>query len=157
MVAGHEIEGAGNLFLGAVLPLIKAVRVEMEEHENSWKYVPGKEIINLQFYYPILLTKGELYECFLGGKKPAYKRVHRINYIRRHKSAKVQGEFRIDVVTERGFRRLLKTVETEISEIARRIKRKKAILRDSANKIAREKLKEGRKKTKKGARKQNRH
>ncbi len=142
LTAGHDLEGIANLYHSIILPLIKAVGCEIDEHEKSWNYVPGKEIVNLQFYYPIVITKGELYECFVGGKQPQYKRVHRISFIRRYHSEKMDGEYRIDVVTETGFRRLLTTIESEIASIAKKIRRKKEFLRSSANAIAREKKKE---------------
>lgn len=142
--ASHDLEGVGNLYHKMVLPMIKAVQFEIEEHEDSWRYEPGREVINLQFYYPVIITKGDLYECFVGGKRPKYRRVHRINFIRRYHSEKIKGEYRIDVVTETGFRRLLNTIEQEIHNIAARIKRKKELLRRSANSIARERARKSR-------------
>ena len=148
LFASHDLEGIGNLYHKMVLPLVKAVQFEIEEHENSWSYEPGREVINLQFYYPMIVTKGDLYECFVGGKRPKYRRVHRINFIRRYHSAKIEGDYRIDVVTENGFRRLLNTIEQEIRNIGKRIRQSSKQLRRSANLIAREKARQTRRKKK---------
>jgi hypothetical protein len=76
--AEHQLPTGGNLYRDAILPLAKVVHFEMADHESNWKCEPGNEIINLNFYYPILVTKGEIYECYLGGARPRYRRVHRI-------------------------------------------------------------------------------
>lgn len=146
-VAGHDLGGFGSLYQKAILPLVKAIEHEKKEFEGSWEYDPGNEIINLQFHYPILVTGGEIYECFLGGSRPRYKRVHRINFIRRYHSEQIKGEYRIDVVSELGFRKLIPAIENEVSQIARRIRRKQIILRRSANQIARERMRQKRKRT----------
>jgi len=143
--ASHQLPNGENLYRDAILPLAKAVHFEMEDHESAWVYEPGQETINLQFYYPILVTKGEIYECFLGGSRPRYRRVHRVGFIRRYHSEKMKGEYRIDVVSESGFYRLIKDIDKEVSEIAKRIKRQQSILRRSANEIAKERVRERKK------------
>ena len=84
----------------------------------------------------------EIYECHIKGRKPSFKRVHRVNFIRRYHSSNLKGEYRIDVVTESGFRRLLPIIDKEVEELARRIKKKRDILRESANLIAEIRIKE---------------
>jgi len=140
--AEHQLPTGGNLYRDAILPLAKAVHFEMDEHETNWSYEPGNEVINLNFYYPILVTKGELYECYVGGTRPRYRRVHRIGFIRRYHSNKMKGEYRIDVVSESGFHKLVKDIDKEMNKMAGRIKRHQDVLRRSANRIAKEKLRD---------------
>lgn len=139
-IADHKFPNGINIYHEAILPLAKAVHFEKQDHEENWRYVPGAEVINLNFYYPILVTRGEIYECYLGGVRPRYRRVHRIGFIRRYHSEKMKGEYRIDVVSETGFHALVRLIDGEMKEMAKRIRRKQKILRNNANRIAKEKL-----------------
>ena len=142
-VASHELEGTGNLYRGLVLPLVKAVEAYSHEHMDSWEWDPKTETINLQFYYPIAVTTGELYECFVGGQRPRYRRVHRVQFIRRHEAKQFSGDYRIDVVTESGLGRLLDTIGREMQEMADRVKKHRCILVRAAREIAAAALSEG--------------
>jgi hypothetical protein len=142
-IATHKIDGPmGNLYQTMILPLIKAVYYEKEQHQNSFVYDPKGENINLQFYYPIVVINGSLYECSTGkGKQPVYRKKKRIAFLRRYESAKVSGEYRIDIVTREGFKDLLTEIETEMGIAARRIRRKRTVLVENANRIAKDKVK----------------
>jgi len=140
-VASHTVDGPGNLYEGMVLPLIKALEAAHREHTASWEPDPKVETINLQFYWPILVLSGPLWECFVGGARPRYRRVNRVQFVRRHESEKLSGVYRIDVVTETGLRRLLDTIAKEVDELERRLQRHRRLLISAAREIAAEAVK----------------
>jgi len=143
-IATHKIDSPlGNLYESMILPVIKALHYEKEEHENSYYPDPKSETINLQFYYPIIVIIGSLFGCLLKGSgQPTYKKVQRVNFLRRYESAKISGEYRIDIVVNEGLEELLREIDDEIGMIAKRIKQKRDELIQNARRIAREKLKD---------------
>jgi hypothetical protein len=143
-IAAHDLEGMGNLYQRLVIPLLKGVEAQRRELMESYYRDPERERINLEFYFPIILTAGPLFECFVGRSRPKYRRVHQIAFIRRHKSKLLSGDCRIDVVEQTGFRRLLGTIDKDVRELARRIKSKRKILYANMFRIAKEKLEQDR-------------
>lgn len=140
-VAGHEMDGIGNLYQKMVLPLVKAVEAQKIDYRKKFKPDPDNEPINVEFYYPILVTSGPIWECFVGRRRPRYRRVHRVPFIRRHESRAFRGEYRIDVVDEIGLRRLLDTIDKEMGEISRRMKSARPLLLENTRRIAKGLLK----------------
>jgi hypothetical protein len=127
---GHTIGGRISLF-NDFDALAKAVLSNKREHGHSFRLDRRGEKVNLQVYYPIFVTSGPLVECYVGGHRPRYRRVHRIGFLlRTHLSAK-QREFRIDVVDEQGLRRLLSTINKETAKIAQRFRKQRKVTNDS--------------------------
>jgi len=141
--AGHTIGGRIELFQDFEA-LGKAVLAYRRDHGQSFHLDRKGEDLNLQFYYPIFVTSGPLVECFVGRRKPRYRRVHRVGFLLRTRVGAEERDFRIDVVDEPGLKRLLKTVNTEISRIADRIRRHRRLINESlawtTKKLARRKV-----------------
>jgi len=143
-IASHHLTGNRNLYEELVLPLVKVVISEKDRIEKDWEFDPREEPINLHFYYPIAVVSG-LFECYMGGRKPAYKKVHRINFIRRYESKKISGDFRIDICDRRGFGELINDIQKETNRIIEKIKRRKELFRRSALRDAKERYKKSKK------------
>lgn len=143
-IATHKIKGPlGNLYESMILPLIKAVHYEIQEHEDSYRPDPEKETINLQFYYPIVVIDGSLFECSLTkGGKHTYRKRSKIDFLRRYESLEISGEYRIDIVTAEGLTNLLSEINMEMELTAKRIKQKRAELIENARRIATQRLEE---------------
>lgn len=143
-IATHKIDSPlGNLYESMILPVIKALHSKKEEHENSYDPDPQNETINLQFYYPIIVTNGSLFECLLKESgEPAYKEVQRVNFLRRYESTEISGDYRIDIVVKEGLGELLEEIDKEIEMITGIIKRKRGYLIGNVRRVAKEKLKE---------------
>jgi hypothetical protein len=88
----------------------------------------GREDINLQIYYPILVTAGALDECFVGSGRPRYRRVHRIGLVHRRIHAGSARDERIDVVDVVGLRSLLGVIERDVIELSARLRRSQVAL-----------------------------
>jgi len=142
-IATHKIDGPlGNLYESMILPVIKALHYEKEMHENSYYPDPQNETINLQLYYPIVVINGSLFECLLKDSgKPIYKRVQRVNFLRRYESTEISGEYRIDVVVKESLGEVLGEIDKEIEMITKRVKQNRDELIENARRIAKERLK----------------
>jgi hypothetical protein len=142
--ATHKIDSPlANLYESMILPVIKALHYEKQEHENSYYPDPQSETINLQFYYPIVVISGSLFECLLKESgEPTYKKVQRVNFLRRYQSEKISGDYRIDIVVKESLGELLGEIEKEIEMITRRIRQKRDELIENTRRIAKERLKE---------------
>lgn len=128
--AGHTIGGRMELFKDFD-GLAKAVLAKKREHGNAFYSDRKPEPLNLQIYYPVFLTAGPIIECHVGKQRPSYRQVHRIGFLYRTEIGNKQRDIRIDVVDEDGFKRLLKTIEKETAEIARRLTRKRVTIKRS--------------------------
>jgi len=134
--AGHTIGGRIALF-NDFDALAKAVLSKKLEHGKSFRLDRRGEDLNLQIYYPIFVTSGPLVECYVGGRRPRYRRVHRIGFLLRSHFGAKEREFRIDVVDEPGLRRLLKTINKESAQITQRIFRRRKAINESLEWITR--------------------
>ena len=143
-VAVHDVENMGNLYQNLVLPLVKCVEAEKRDLTKNFDPDPDDERISIEFYFPIILTAGPLLECFVGKRQPRYRRVHHVAFIRRHKSRLWTGDYRIDVVDQKGFRRLLDTIDNDVKKLAQRIKSRRKLLRENVRRIVKEKLEKAR-------------
>lgn len=141
-LATHKIGDNRDLYHEIVIPLVRGVVHEKREHEEdkSWYFNPTEEGINLQFYYPIFVVN-ELFECYVGGREPIYRKVNFVNFIRRYNSKNLSGEFRIDICTEAGFPKVVKIIKKETERIAKKIRRNRNRLLKSAYEEALEKAK----------------
>jgi len=128
--AGHTIGGRIELFQDFEV-LAKAVVAHKRDHGKAFHLDRRGEDLNLQFYYPIFVTSGPLVECFVGNRRPQYRRVHQIGFLLRTRIGVEQRAFRIDVVEEAGLRRLLTTVTVEMSQIAKTIQRRRQVINES--------------------------
>lgn len=138
-------EKKGDYFYNSlILPLIKAVVAEKEDHESGWYFDPEEEQVNLQFYYPIIVVK-ELWECKLKGSEPQYVKTPKIGFLARYASGKVSGSYHIDVCDKNGLKILLKTMNAEVNRISDFIKKRIKIFENSAFSDAQRRIGEERK------------
>jgi len=134
--AGHAIDGRIDLFRDFET-LIHALESEKKDHAQGSRPDTKRGEINLQFYYPIFVTSGPLIECYVAGRRPRYRSVHRVGFLLRHAKELLSKEYRIDVVDEIGLKRLLNVIQDETDKMANRIKRQRKLLLKSALTIAR--------------------
>jgi len=119
------------LYKWLILPLIKAIISEKEAHEKEWFFDPEEEPINLQLYYPIIVVE-ELWECGMTPSKPVYSQVDSIGFVFHSAGEKTGGDYIIDICTEAGLKRLLKTIDKEADKIVDKIKKQRKVFENSA-------------------------
>jgi len=95
--AGHTVGGRIELFKDFE-SLVRIIELERRAHATNWKLILDKEVINLHIYYPVFVTSGPVFECFVGKGRPRYRRVHQIGYLHRYGAHSSDRECRIDVV-----------------------------------------------------------
>ena len=135
--AGHTIGRRIELFKDFE-SLARIIELEKRQHATSWRLVREKEVINIQVYYPIFVTAGPVFECFVGKGRPRYRRVHQVGYLHRHISHSSHRECRIDVVDEIGLRRLLELIEKEGEEIERRVGRSRGLFKENILRLSKD-------------------
>ena len=141
-LASHRFGGERNLYQELVSSLVEGLIFVKKNHENDWYFDSKREPIDLKFYYPVAVVR-DLFEYNVDAKKPSYKKVHHINFIRMHKSKEIPGDFvKIDICDEKGFKQLMDKINDEMEQIIKRIKRKKALFRKSALIDAKERYRE---------------
>jgi len=132
----HDLEGrTGNLYQTAIFPLIKAVHHDKQIYEKSLR----PNVIDLQFYYPIFVVPGPIYECSFENAKPKYKKTEVVNFMVRYESAKMETAYLIDVVTEKKFPDLLVDIESENKKMSNLIKKRRDDLIKNVSRITQEK------------------
>ena len=128
--AGHFIGGRIDLFADFEA-LGKALDAEKREHAESFDLDPRDDQINLQIYYPVFVTSGPLVECFVGKRRPKYRKVHRVGFLLRQAYTGKAREYRVDVVDEQGLKRLLEVIMQEADGIAKKIGRHRKVVASS--------------------------
>lgn len=109
-----------DIHFGALKTLCDVVEHKIETHFNNWIFeADKKEDLNIQMYYPVLVTQGDLIEVEI---KPRSIRTTKANHLQCRRSILKRGEqinYQIDVVTERFISRFIDLSEGEIAKTAR--------------------------------------
>jgi hypothetical protein len=116
--------------------LAAAVDYHSSEHFKNWRF-GGKEFVNLEFYYPLLVVQGELLDVRQGRDSLRVTPTNHIQYRMSLSLGQKQRTYQIDVVTERHFTRYLKLVDAELSRTARLLRRRHEPVRKAIEQIVR--------------------
>lgn len=131
-------ESQGNYFYKElVLPLIKSVVSEKDEHEKDWYFDQGGEPINLQFYYPIIVVK-DLWECSFTENRVSYNKIDNIIFLFHTATKSYAGDYLIDICTKDGLKVILKNIDNEVKKIVKIIEKNRQLFEKSAFRQAEE-------------------
>ncbi len=103
--------------------LCKQTYYFQEKHFRSW-HLGKNEPINLEFYYPILVIDGPIFEARQTRDEVKLEKTEHVNF-RRSVHFEDEQSFHIDVVTENYFTKNLTTIEKEMEMTTKLLKRKK--------------------------------
>jgi hypothetical protein len=113
--------------------LICALEFYIDEYYRG--YSPPKkdevELVNLEFYYPLLILEGPLYKAQLKRDRLVLSRTYHAQF---RKEYHVRGKgvtYQIDVIAERFLTKYLDLIEEEMQKTVSVMKRKKAVVRAS--------------------------
>lgn len=112
-----------------------ALNHEMDEHVQVKFGKRGKETINLQMYYLILVVSGELMDISPTKNELKVLSTDHIHYVQSYVSKGKEQRYHIDVVTEKYFPRLLKKIEAEVDDTAKRITHHRKDIQASMDKL----------------------
>jgi hypothetical protein len=135
--AGHTIAGRIELF-SEFDALARIVELEKRKHAKGWNPDPDREVVNLQIYYPVFVTAGPLFECFVGKGRVKYRRVHRVGYLHRTDRASGEQEYRFDIVDRLGLKRLLEIIEVEGQEMEKRVRKNRGLFRENVLRLTKD-------------------
>jgi putative sterol carrier protein len=118
----------------ALKKLCDVVDYLADKHFKSWQFC-GREFVNLEFYYPVLVLQGELFEArAVDGKLELHTGDHL--QFRRSKASRADStDYQIDIVKEAALERYLDIVERELERTARRLKKRDKIVRKAIKRI----------------------
>ncbi|MGW5069737.1 hypothetical protein ACWEQJ_27160 [Streptomyces cyaneofuscatus] len=90
-----------GIFTSLVYPLVKALSYQRSQSNRSSNIMhkPGQEWASIDFYYPLIVTSAPLFFVDATAETFEAKEVPWVRVKREIKSAKIDGLFRIDVVT----------------------------------------------------------
>jgi len=115
--------------------LAAAVNHFSTEHFESWRF-GGREFVNVEFFYPVLVVQGDLLDVRHGTKALRVNPTNHIQYrMTMITSERKQKIYQIDVVTERQFPKLLKLIEEEVAKSARLLRRRHVAVRKAIDEI----------------------
>jgi len=71
---GQKVGGEIDLYKDGILKLVQAVSADKREYAARLAKEKPAEWVELWFYYPVFVTSGSLYECFIGKRGvPRYR------------------------------------------------------------------------------------
>jgi len=120
--------------------LVAATEYEIEELLSSWQ-PPRRgeeEPLNLNIFYPLLIARGDLFECKQEKGGPVFEPRSHVQFRKRIISGQQQKTFHIDIVIEAFLAKYLKMLEDEHEELKVRLRRKKKHVRLAIDRIASE-------------------
>jgi len=118
----------------ALKKLCDVVENAQHRHFADWVF-NGREDVNIQIYYPVLILQGELWDVRPSKKGLSVKRVRHLQYRRSVATSKGEVEFQIDVIEERFLKSYLGIVDTEVTKAARLLRRRHAAVRVALDEI----------------------
>jgi hypothetical protein len=94
----------------------------VDEHFKTWRF-GGREFINIEFFYPVLVLEGKLFEAL--PTRSSVRLVHRqhIQFRRSQFTGGTVKDYQIDVIEESFMPKYLQLVHEEGKAIARRLRR----------------------------------
>ena len=95
------------------------------------------DLINIEFYYPVLIVQGDLIEAKLSQNSVSLRKAPHLVYRRTIIQGTEEESYNIDVITEKFFPDYLKIIENEMNQTIKRMKRHKKELYRSIKTISR--------------------
>jgi hypothetical protein len=111
-----------------------ALNHEVDEH-YSRAQLRGKESVNVQVYYPILVVSGEIVNITPTRKGLKIQSENHSHYVQSYITNGIAQHYHIDVVTEKYFPRLLTIIDKEMTKTARLMRRRQAVILKTIDQI----------------------
>jgi hypothetical protein len=112
-----------------------AVNYDMDQHFKDTTPVKGDNI-NLEIVYPIVVVSGEILDVQQTPSSLTIQQAEHVHFMQSYISRGKETGYHIDVVTESELPNLITTIRSEVQEMAKRIRRRKGIVLNSINEIA---------------------
>lgn len=117
--------------------LCSIVDYEKRRHFLSWT-LGGKESVNLQIYYPVIVLQGELVEAQQTFRSVKLRRANHIQFRRSIASTATEQHYQIDIIRERYLPKYLDILELELEKTAMLLRRRHVTIRAAIDRIVSE-------------------
>jgi hypothetical protein len=111
-----------------------ALNHDIDEH-YSLARLRGRETINVQIYYQILVVSGEIIDIMPMRKEVRLRSAKHIHYVQSYVTRGKDQRYHIDVVTEKYLPHLLKLIDVESKKTVRLIRSRKESIQKSIDEI----------------------
>jgi hypothetical protein len=128
-LAQHE-----DMHFDSFSKLCFALNHDMNDHYSNAR-LSGKETINVQIYYPILVASGEVISITPTRKDLKLGATNHIHYVQSYITTGKQQSYHIDVVTEKYLPHLLRLIDRELKKTIRLIRSRKKVIQNSVDQI----------------------
>ncbi len=117
--------------------LVQSVIYEVGSDFALWSPPPdrGHQGIDLHFYYPVVVLRGELFECTQKRGKPVFTSREHIQYRKGVASGMTTDAYQVDVITESFFLKYLSVIAKDRKAIVNGIRRNKEQVLASVERI----------------------
>ena len=114
--------------------LCDAVDYFQRKHFTSWRFADS-EPVNIEFYYPVLVVRGELLEGRVQKSRVALRAASHLQFRRTGIRGSEATAYQIDVIQEKRFARFVEMLESEMELTVKRLKARSRVVRDSVARI----------------------
>jgi hypothetical protein len=111
-----------------------ALNHDIDEHYSHAR-LHGKETINIQIYYPILVVSGAIIEITPTRKEIKLRATNHIHYVQSSITRGKVQRYHIDVATEKYLPHLLGLIDKETKKAVRLMRRRRQIIQNSTDQI----------------------
>lgn len=99
-------------------------------------YFNSTKIVNLNFFYPVIVVQGELLDVRVNRKKSfSIQKSQHIQFVRSHILNSEPTYYQIDIITESYIHKYIEIIEAEMIETINRIKQNIGIINESIKEI----------------------
>jgi hypothetical protein len=109
----------------------------IDKHFKSWAF-GGKEHVNIELYYPIVVLQGELLDARETRRSVRLRSADHLQFRRSVATKGWDTDYQIDVVRERFLPRYLKLIRAELLRTAWLLRRRHRVVRSAIEKIVEE-------------------
>lgn len=112
----------------------------VDKHFKCWE-IGGKEDVNIEFYYPLVIVQGDLVEAYQTTRSVGFRSAEHIQF---RQSVATNGgvtDYQIDVIRERYLPKYLDLIDAELEKTSRLLRRRHVTIRTAIDRIAEEAIK----------------
>lgn len=109
----------------------------VDKHFKSWR-PGGREYLNVEFYYPLIIVQGDLLEAYETKRSVMFRAVDHIQFRQSVSTNRNAANYQIDVIREKYLPEYLEIIDAELKKTARLLRRRHKTVRLAIDRISEE-------------------
>lgn len=109
----------------------------VDKHFKSWTY-GGKEHLNVEFYYPLVIVQGDLIEAYETKRSVRFRAAEHIQFRQSVATNGKVADYQIDVIRERYLPKYLEMIGAELEKTAQSLGRRRKAVHSAIDRIVEE-------------------